>query len=186
MYGLEQRPVQGSGGETCGKDILEDACVDGRIILRWIFRKWVEGMDWIYLAQDRNSWRALLNAVMDLRVPYNAREFLEQLRTGQLLKKDPAVRVSMGHITDCFLLEGGCVEFSVVTLAGKHFTCQCQLYSANYCPVLCVAKEAGQQQEASLAAQKLLASLPILTKIKGQFSLPDRQLHRLHSFFRCL
>jgi len=27
------------------------------------------GMDWIGLAQDRDRWRALLNAVMDLRVP---------------------------------------------------------------------------------------------------------------------
>jgi len=27
------------------------------------------GMDWIDLAQDSDRWRALVNAVMDLRVP---------------------------------------------------------------------------------------------------------------------
>ena len=28
-----------------------------------------EGMDWIRLAQDRNRWKALVNAVMNLQVP---------------------------------------------------------------------------------------------------------------------
>jgi hypothetical protein len=34
------------------------------------------GMDLIKLAQDRDIWRALMNAVMNLGVPYNAGNFL--------------------------------------------------------------------------------------------------------------
>jgi hypothetical protein len=48
----------------------------GRPRRRWVdnikidLRKIVwDGMDWIDLAQDRNQWRALVNAVMNLRVP---------------------------------------------------------------------------------------------------------------------
>jgi len=48
---------------------LEDLGVDGRIILRWKFRKWNGDMDWIELAQGRDRWRALVSAVMKLRFP---------------------------------------------------------------------------------------------------------------------
>jgi hypothetical protein len=37
------------------RDYLENASLDGRIVLRWIFRKWDGGMNWIDLAQDRDG-----------------------------------------------------------------------------------------------------------------------------------
>jgi hypothetical protein len=37
--------------------------------IKMIFRKWGAGMDWIDLAQDRDRWRAVINAVMNLRFP---------------------------------------------------------------------------------------------------------------------
>jgi hypothetical protein len=34
-----------------------------------LFKKWDEGgIDWIDMAQDRDRWRALVSAVMNLRV----------------------------------------------------------------------------------------------------------------------
>jgi hypothetical protein len=40
-----------------------------RIILKWIFVWLGGGIDWIDLAQGRDRWRALVNTVMNLRVP---------------------------------------------------------------------------------------------------------------------
>jgi hypothetical protein len=39
-------------------------------MVRWICKKWNGGgMDWIDLAEDRDRWQALVNAVMNLWVP---------------------------------------------------------------------------------------------------------------------
>jgi hypothetical protein len=50
-------------------DHLGDPGVDGKIIFKWIIKTWDWGMDWIELAQDRDRWRTLVNAVMNLGVP---------------------------------------------------------------------------------------------------------------------
>ena len=50
-------------------DHLQDRGLYGKIILKWIFDKWDEGMDWIDMRQDRDMQRAVVNAAMNIRVP---------------------------------------------------------------------------------------------------------------------
>jgi hypothetical protein len=45
------------------------------------------GMDWIGLAQDMDQWRALVNTVMNLRVPYNFGKFLSSCATGGFTRR---------------------------------------------------------------------------------------------------
>jgi hypothetical protein len=68
-YGKQERYIQGFGAETCWKETT------GRPGRRWEYNikmdieevEW--GMDWIDVAQDRDRWWALVNAVMNLGIP---------------------------------------------------------------------------------------------------------------------
>jgi hypothetical protein len=51
------------------RDHLEDQVVDERMGSEWILGRLAGGsVDWIQLAQDRDRWRAVVSAVMNLRV----------------------------------------------------------------------------------------------------------------------
>jgi len=63
------------GGNLIEINNLEDLAFDGRMILKLI-KKCNGDMDWISLAQDKGRWRAVVYAVMNLRVPYNVGNFL--------------------------------------------------------------------------------------------------------------
>jgi hypothetical protein len=40
--------------------------------------------NWIILAQDKEKWKGLLSTVMNIRAPYDDREFLSSWETGGL------------------------------------------------------------------------------------------------------
>ena len=67
----EGRGVYGAlVGKLEGKRSLRNPDADGRIIIRWIFRKWDV---WVWIESSclriGDKWRALVNSVMNLRVP---------------------------------------------------------------------------------------------------------------------
>lgn len=52
-----------------GKRQLGDLGGYGKIMLNLVFNKQDRGVEWIYLAKDRNRWRVTVMAIMNLVVP---------------------------------------------------------------------------------------------------------------------
>jgi hypothetical protein len=51
-------------------------------------------VDWIGLAKDRNRWRALVNSVLNLRVPWNAGKLSSGLASSGFSSSAQLYRVS--------------------------------------------------------------------------------------------
>jgi hypothetical protein len=69
-YGRQERYINRVFvGDLREGDHLEDLDVDGRIILKWIFKKWDGARTGIHLAQDRDRWHFLVKVVMNLLFP---------------------------------------------------------------------------------------------------------------------
>jgi hypothetical protein len=70
LSGTDEKTIRNFGCKTEGKRPL------GRPRRRWeenirmnLGEIGWEGVDWMHLAQDRDQWRAVVNTVMNLRVP---------------------------------------------------------------------------------------------------------------------
>ena len=63
-------------GNSRKKDDLVNQSVDWRMILKMIYKKCDGDVDCIDMAQDRDRCRALVNAVMNFRIPLNVGNFL--------------------------------------------------------------------------------------------------------------
>ena len=67
-------------GNLRDRDHLEDTAVDGMIILKWIFKKWDGGMDWIDVSEHGQA-AGSRECGDEPSTSIKCGEFLDSLRT---------------------------------------------------------------------------------------------------------
>jgi hypothetical protein len=65
VWGREEVCTEFWRGSLSEREHWGDPDIDGRIILRWIVRKW----EWMEFAHDEERWGTLVSTVVNLLVP---------------------------------------------------------------------------------------------------------------------
>ena len=118
-------------------------------------------MVWIDLTQNRDRWRAVVNAVIKHQFPLNARDFFSgQLRICQLLRKDSALRTLL--VGQLF---AQLVSWLVCYLDRIQRKVSCQLRLLGL----------SRKQSVSLAARHNLTELTVTCAIVGEWRKQTRQ-----------
>ena len=150
-----------------------------------------EYMDWTGLAQDRNRWRTLLSAVMNLRVPWNAGNFLTSCKPVSFSRRTLHHGVSkygynkvIPNLSRCIILRGLLPTINKIAeihlggpLNGDIFV-HPQLLSSAIC--MHVNGSASQIQPWPLLTMTLLMRGPAILRTSKRFWVTNNHLPLSH------